>query len=76
MEVIKECKKRGVPSVEPKAEAEEAWVDTIVKSSTLNKEFFTFCTPGVRVDDVTSVLAFANLFFQNSTTIWVYFPVL
>ncbi|TPX32982.1 hypothetical protein SmJEL517_g04039 [Synchytrium microbalum] len=46
VEVIKECKKRGVASVEPKAEAEEAWTDLVVRTSPLNKDYFRLCTPG------------------------------
>jgi cation diffusion facilitator CzcD-associated flavoprotein CzcO len=44
--VISECQKRGIRSVEPTQEAEEAWCDTIVKGTAIRGDFFKECTPG------------------------------
>ena len=44
--VISETKNRGIKTVEPTAEAEEDWVQTIVKLSELRRPFFEECTPG------------------------------
>lgn len=44
--VISECEKRGIRTVEPTQEAEEAWCDTIVKGTEVRGEFFKECTPG------------------------------
>ena len=44
--VISECNKRGIKSVEPTAEAEEAWVKTILDLGALRSQFLTECTPG------------------------------
>jgi cation diffusion facilitator CzcD-associated flavoprotein CzcO len=44
--VISTCKKRGIKTIEPTAEAEKEWVDTIVAFGELRKEFSQECTPG------------------------------
>jgi cyclohexanone monooxygenase len=44
--IIKEAKARGVTTVEPSAEAEEAWVEVIRKVAILNRDFQNACTPG------------------------------
>jgi cyclohexanone monooxygenase len=44
--IIAEAKKRGVVAVEPTAEAEEAWVETIRGLAVLNRDFQNACTPG------------------------------
>ena len=44
--VISECKKREIRSVEPTAEAEEAWVKTILELGAMRSQFLTECTPG------------------------------
>jgi cyclohexanone monooxygenase len=44
--VLSECKKRGINTFEPTQEAEEAWCDTIVKSTAIRADFFKECTPG------------------------------
>jgi len=44
--IIKETKARGATTVEPTAEAEEAWVETIRKVAVLNRDFQNACTPG------------------------------
>ncbi|KAH0837263.1 hypothetical protein AYO21_09970 [Fonsecaea monophora] len=44
--VIAECEKRGVRTVEPTAQAEEDWVNTILDMAKLRAEFLAGCTPG------------------------------
>jgi cyclohexanone monooxygenase len=44
--IIRETKARGATTVEPTAEAEEAWVETIRSVAILNREFQNACTPG------------------------------
>jgi cation diffusion facilitator CzcD-associated flavoprotein CzcO len=44
--VIAEMKKRGFATVEPTAEAEEEWVQTIVTLGELRRPFLEECTPG------------------------------
>ena len=44
--IIAECQKRGVTVVEAAADAEEAWVQTIIDSAISRQEFAEECTPG------------------------------
>lgn len=44
--VLGECMKRNVKTVEPTQEAEETWVQTIVKLASLRENFLKECTPG------------------------------
>ena len=44
--IIKEAKARGAVTVEPTAEAEEAWVEVIRSVAVLNRDFQNACTPG------------------------------
>jgi cation diffusion facilitator CzcD-associated flavoprotein CzcO len=44
--VLGECKKRGIRTVEPTVEAEEEWVNTILKMAYLRAQFLAECTPG------------------------------
>jgi cyclohexanone monooxygenase len=44
--VLAEAKARQARTVEPTEEAEEAWVDTIVKLAILREGFLRECTPG------------------------------
>ena len=44
--VVAEAKKRGVRTLEPTAEAEAAWVNTIVKLSAMREPYLKECTPG------------------------------
>lgn len=44
--IIKEAKARGAVTVEPTAEAEEAWVEVIRSVAILNRDFQNACTPG------------------------------
>jgi cyclohexanone monooxygenase len=44
--IIGEAKARGLRTLEPSAEAEAAWVDTIVKLSVAREPFLNECTPG------------------------------
>lgn len=44
--IIAECQRRGVTVVEASAEAEEAWVQTIIDSAISRQEFAEECTPG------------------------------
>ena len=44
--IIAECQKRGVTVVEASADAEEAWVQTIIDSAISRQEFAEECTPG------------------------------
>lgn len=44
--VIKEMSKRGFETVEPTAESEQAWIDTIVELAVLRRAFLEECTPG------------------------------
>jgi cyclohexanone monooxygenase len=44
--IIKEAKARGAVTVEPTAEAEEAWVNVIRSVAILNRDFQNACTPG------------------------------
>lgn len=44
--VIGHCLNEGIATVEPSAEAEDAWVDRIVELSGARKAFLEACTPG------------------------------
>ncbi|KIW91698.1 uncharacterized protein Z519_07666 [Cladophialophora bantiana CBS 173.52] len=44
--LITECLKRGIKSVEPTAQAEEDWVNTILKLGERSAKFYAECTPG------------------------------
>jgi len=44
--IIAECQKRGITVVEASADAEEAWVQTIIDSAISRQEFAEECTPG------------------------------
>lgn len=44
--VIKTCRDRDIRTVEPTPEAEQKWVDTILKLGKLRAEFQKDCTPG------------------------------
>lgn len=44
--IIAECQRRGVTVVEAAADAEEAWVQTIIDSAISRQEFAEECTPG------------------------------
>ncbi len=44
--IIAECQRRGVTVVEASADAEEAWVQTIIDSAISRQEFAEECTPG------------------------------
>jgi len=44
--IIKEAKARGAVTVEPTAEAEEAWVEVIRSVAIANRDFQNACTPG------------------------------
>lgn len=44
--VIKTCKERNIRTIEPTQEAEDQWVDTILKMGSLRAEFNKECTPG------------------------------
>lgn len=44
--LIEECAKRGIKSLEPTAEAEEAWVREVVDKGQGRKKFLMECTPG------------------------------
>lgn len=44
--VIHEAKKRGIRTLEPTKEAEDAWTDVIVEGTKLRGSFFQECTPG------------------------------
>jgi cation diffusion facilitator CzcD-associated flavoprotein CzcO len=44
--VISECKRRGIKTVEPTAQAEEEWIETILRMAVLRAEFLAECTPG------------------------------
>jgi hypothetical protein len=44
--IISECSKRNIRTVEPTAEAEKEWCDTIVAATAIRAEFFKECTPG------------------------------
>ena len=44
--VVKTCRDRNIRTIEPTQEAEEAWVETILKMGALRAEFNKDCTPG------------------------------
>jgi len=44
--IVKECIDRQARVVEVKQDAEDAWVDTIIKSSAISRRFQEECTPG------------------------------
>ncbi|HEX7946764.1 MAG TPA: NAD(P)/FAD-dependent oxidoreductase [Phenylobacterium sp.] len=44
--IIKEARARGATTVEPTAEAEEAWVEVIRSVAIANRDFQNACTPG------------------------------
>ncbi len=44
--IVAEARARGIRTLEPTAEAEQAWVDTIVKYAIGRRPFLEACTPG------------------------------
>jgi cyclohexanone monooxygenase len=44
--VIKKCMQQGIRTIEPTAEAEQEWINTILSSVMLRVPFFAECTPG------------------------------
>ena len=44
--IVRHCLDRRVMTVEPSAEAEQAWVETIVQQSASRRKFLEACTPG------------------------------
>jgi cyclohexanone monooxygenase len=44
--IIQQCNERGVRTLEASEEAEQAWVDTIIRLSGLGRNFLEECTPG------------------------------
>ncbi|MEJ5977939.1 NAD(P)/FAD-dependent oxidoreductase [Novosphingobium sp. PS1R-30] len=44
--ILAAARDRGATRIEATAEAEQAWVDTIVELSTINRDFLESCTPG------------------------------
>jgi hypothetical protein len=44
--IVSECNKRGIKTIEPTAEAEDAWVKTILDLGALRGQFLKECTPG------------------------------
>ena len=44
--ILSEAEARGVKALEPSAEAEQEWVDTIVKLAIGRRAFLSECTPG------------------------------
>ena len=44
--ILAEAKQRGVTVIEAGADAEAAWVETIVNLSQMNQQFLESCTPG------------------------------
>lgn len=58
--VVSEAMKRNVRTVEPTAEAEEAWVQTILQLAGLRAEFLKECTPGYYNNEGTPSLSAAK----------------
>lgn len=44
--IIERCRERAISTVEPTSEAEEHWVETVVKSGERRRAFREQCTPG------------------------------
>ncbi|KAF3011718.1 hypothetical protein E8E14_009876 [Neopestalotiopsis sp. 37M] len=44
--IVKSCKDRGIRTIEPSPEAEEAWVQEILKVGAPRAQFLKECTPG------------------------------
>jgi len=44
--IVTEMKKRGIATIEPTEEAEEEWVQAIIKAARINEKFQESCTPG------------------------------
>ncbi len=44
--IVEHCRKHNVATIEPTAEAEERWVDTIVAMGESRRAFIEACTPG------------------------------
>ena len=44
--IVRKAQERGARSVEVTAEAEAAWVDTVIRLAGLGREFLEACTPG------------------------------
>lgn len=58
--VIAECQRRGIKSVEPTAQAEEDWVNTIVELAEPRAKFLAECTPGYYNNEGTADLSAAR----------------
>lgn len=58
--VVTQCMKRGIRTVEPTQEAEDSWVETIVKLGSLRKAFLTDCTPGYYSQEHTELKSAAK----------------
>ncbi|KIW93852.1 uncharacterized protein Z519_05167 [Cladophialophora bantiana CBS 173.52] len=44
--IVSECQKRGIDTVEPTAEAEANWVDTVIETTKMRRNLLRGCTPG------------------------------
>jgi cation diffusion facilitator CzcD-associated flavoprotein CzcO len=44
--IVTEMKNRGIATIEPTQEAEEEWVQAIIKAARINEKFQESCTPG------------------------------
>ena len=44
--MVKTCKERGIRSIEPTEQAEQAWVEEILEKGKLRRKFNAECTPG------------------------------
>jgi cation diffusion facilitator CzcD-associated flavoprotein CzcO len=44
--VISQCRERGINTIEPTDAAEKEWVDVILKSGEIRRQFLQECTPG------------------------------
>ena len=58
--IIAECQKRGITSVEPTAQAEEDWVNTILELAKPRRKFLAECTPGYYNNEGTADLSAAR----------------
>lgn len=44
--IVRRCRDEGIATIEPTAEAEQAWVDEVLALAAARRPFFEACTPG------------------------------
>jgi cation diffusion facilitator CzcD-associated flavoprotein CzcO len=69
--VVAECKKRNIRTIEPTQEAEDEWVETIIKSGVNSRAFHMECTPGYYNNEGQITQKLAKNQWYGGSSLWV-----